>query len=310
MHRPGRGGIGAGGSMTSFGRGEVYALLCALCWSLAVIAFRRCGREVRPFSLNLFKNGLAAVIFVPVVLVAHGTAWPAFTLSEWALLAISAVIGISLADTLFFHGLNLLGAGRMAVVDCLYIPFVVGLSLVFLGERLHGGQGLGAALVVAGVVLAEFQPGEVAADRRRTWRGVAAGASGLFLMAVAIVMINPIIKEHHVLHVVEVRLVMGALAALPLLPLVEPRLPTGHWFQRGMPWRWMVGGTLLGVVLAMGFWVAGFKYTEASVAAVLNQTHVFFVMLFAALLLRERLTPRKLMGAALGFAGVAVMALV
>jgi drug/metabolite transporter (DMT)-like permease len=96
---------------------------------------------------------------------------------------------------------------------------------------------------------------------------------------------------------------------LPFLPLVDPRLPSGHWFHRRMPWGGMVAGTILGVVLAMGFWIAGFKYTDASIAAVLNQTHIFFLIFFAAVFLKESLTPRKLFGAVLGFAGVALISL-
>ncbi len=37
--------------------GEVWALLAALIWSVAVILFKRTGEEVPPLALNLFKNG-------------------------------------------------------------------------------------------------------------------------------------------------------------------------------------------------------------------------------------------------------------
>jgi drug/metabolite transporter (DMT)-like permease len=205
--------------------------------------------------------------------------------------------------------LNVLGAGRIAIVDCFYVPFMVVMAMVMLDERLRPVQGVGAALVVIGVGVAEFQPGAAPADRRRTWQGMAAGLGGIFLMAVAILMVNPIIEAHPVLYVTEYRILVGFFTALPLLPLIDRRLPSGHWFGRDMPWGWMVLGTLLGVMLAMAFWISGFKYADASMVAVLNQTHIFFVILFAAFFLRERVTPRKIVGAALGFAGVAIIAL-
>ncbi len=295
--------------MTAFGRGEIYALAAAISWAIALIIFRRCGDDVRPFSLNLFKNGLAAALFIPVILMVHGFAWPEFSPHEWGMLAVSGFLGICVADTFFFYGLNMLGAGRIAIVDCFYVPFMVVLSMLMLDERLRAVQGVGAVLVVAGVGIAEFKPGAAPADRRRTWIGMGAGLTGLFLMAVAIIMVNPIIEAHPVLYVTEFRLIVGFATALPLLPLIDRRLPSGHWYGRDMPWRWMVLGTLIGVMLAMAFWISGFKYAPAPVVAVINQTHIFFVILFAAIFLREPLTPRKLIGAALGFGGVAIIAL-
>jgi drug/metabolite transporter (DMT)-like permease len=56
------------------------------------------------------------------------------------------VVGIALSDTFFFQCLNLLGASLTAVVDCLYSPFVILFSFLFLGERLSFRQILGGLI--------------------------------------------------------------------------------------------------------------------------------------------------------------------
>jgi drug/metabolite transporter (DMT)-like permease len=56
-------------------------------------------------------------------------------------------------------------------------------------------------------------------------------------------------------------------------------------------------------------WLAGYKYTEASVAAVLNETASVFIVLLAALFLREGLDARRLAGVACTLSGVACMLL-
>ena len=60
---------------------------------------------------------------------------------------------------------------------------------------------------------------------------------------------------------------------------------------------------------AMLFWIAGFKYAEASVAAILNQTSTIWIVVLAALFLHEPLTWKRGFGAFLAFAGVALIAL-
>lgn len=296
-------------SLAWIGRGEAYALGCAIAWALAVIVFRRCGERVGPFSLNLFKNGFAAATLLPIALILARHQPLVLSGADWALLLMSGFLGLCLADWLFFRGLNLLGAGGIAIVECFYVPLIVVLSMLLLGERMNLQQGGGALLVVTGVAVAEYVPKREAVARRRQLAGMAYGVTGLLMMGLGIVPIKPILERNPVLPIMEIRLVIGFLTALPLTRWIE-RPPAGarrfHW---GLPYRWMVLGAILGTWIAMTFWISGFKYTDTSTAAVLNQTSVFFVILFAALFLGERPTLRKLAGAGLGFTGVVVVAL-
>jgi drug/metabolite transporter (DMT)-like permease len=51
------------------------------------------------------------------------------------------------------------------------------------------------------------------------------------------------------------------------------------------------------------------KFTQASTAAALNQTSSIFVFIFAALLLKEKITTARLIGIVLGVAGTFLVAM-
>jgi drug/metabolite transporter (DMT)-like permease len=53
----------------------------------------------------------------------------------------------------------------------------------------------------------------------------------------------------------------------------------------------------------MLIWLAGMKYAKVSIASALNQTSTIFVLLFAALILKERITLRKVAAIILAVAG-------
>jgi len=57
----------------------------------------------------------------------------------------------------------------------------------------------------------------------------------------------------------------------------------------------------------MVLWLGGYKYTSASVAAILNETASVFLVLMGALWLGEPLSRRTVAGVALTFAGIACM---
>jgi drug/metabolite transporter (DMT)-like permease len=54
-------------------------------------------------------------------------------------------------------------------------------------------------------------------------------------------------------------------------------------------------------------WLAGFKYSRAGVAALLNQTSTVLIVLLAALFLQEPLTKLKLVAVGMAFAGAAIV---
>ena len=64
---------------------------------------------------------------------------------------------------------------------------------------------------------------------------------------------------------------------------------------------------LVGQGLSMVLWLGGYKYTKASVAAVLNETSSVFILLFAALWLAEPLTRRRGIGVTPTLGGIAAM---
>lgn len=292
--------------------GEVYAVLAALVWAVAVILFRRSGEQVPPVSLNLFKSVVGLALFaISVPLVGSEFAPAQATAADWLILLFSGAVGIAVADTLFFAALNRLGAGRAAIVDCLYSPFIILWAVVLIDEEV-GLHHLGAAgLVALAVWLGTWDPKQRAdgAARRNLLWGVLMGGLAMLTMAGGIVVAKPVLERSDFWWATTVRL----LGAMPLL-LVHGLLP-GHrratidCFRVGPHLRYVLPGSVLGTYFALGFWILGFKYTLASTAGVLNQTSTFFVLILATVWLKEPLTWRKAGAVVVGFAGASLAAL-
>jgi drug/metabolite transporter (DMT)-like permease len=70
-----------------------------------------------------------------------------------------------------------------------------------------------------------------------------------------------------------------------------------------------VPATLLGSHLALTLWIAGMKYTLASVADILGQSSTLWILLSSVLFLRERFSRRNALAAVLAWAGVLLVTL-
>jgi drug/metabolite transporter (DMT)-like permease len=220
----------------------------------------------------------------------------------------SGVIGIALADTLYFRALNELGAGRMGVIGNLYSPLVLLLGFVFLDERLGGMQWLGFALVAGGVLLVSIPARGQSARPQHTLRGILLGLLAIALMAVAIVMVKRTLETQPLLWVTLLRL-CGAMAGLLFLASLPSMRQRMRFVPRDVAWHRLVLAALVGQGLSMVLWLGGYKFTSASVAAILNESASVFLVVLAALWLREPMGRRAFVGVLLTFSGIACMLL-
>jgi len=296
-----------GGEMFGNYLGQAMALLTAVAWALAVIMFRRSGESVHPIGLNLFKNTLAILLLVPTLWLFGETLFRPAPLRDYAIMLVSGAIGIGLSDTLFFKSLNVLGAGRSAIVDCLYSPFVIGLSILWLDESLTVWQVVGSVLIISAVLTALAERESNGYTKRQIALGIFWGALAMAGNAVGIVLVKPVLNASPLIWVTEWRLVGGLASLLLILPLLKNRRGIVMSIFSKQRWGYTLGGSFMGAYLSMILWLAGMKFTQASIAAVLNQTSNIFIFIFAALLLHEKITPARLVGIILGVGGAALV---
>ncbi|MBT3200021.1 MAG: DMT family transporter [Phycisphaerales bacterium] len=270
--------------------GELYSLGAAVTWAFSVILFKKSGESVHPVALNMFKSILAIVLLLPVLFLRSEFLYDSASGADYILLLFSGVIGIAIADSLVFKGLNLLGAGLSSIINCLYSPFIILFSVLFIGESLGCVQVLGVLLIISAVLTATSLKGRGSVNRHDLILGVICCSLAMAIMGISIVMVKPLLDRSPVLWATGVRLVGGA-AGLCVHLLIHPkRRAIIKSMICARSWKYTLGGSFLGGYLAMILWVGGMKYTQASTAAALNQTSNIFVFLFAAWFLKERIT--------------------
>ncbi len=289
--------------------GTVIAILCSFVWSVSIILFKKSGDEVHPVLLNLFKNCVGLALFVPTVLLIEGMHLPSMTWSQFWILALSGMIGIGAADAMVLKALKQAGASRLAIAECAYSPCVIILSLYFLGEKLTLPRFFGAGLVVLAILCVSITKESLVASGNRILSGMVWGLVGIMTMAIGIVMIKPLFSEIPLFWIITIRLAAGVVASTMIFAgLEQKREITRVLFnvpQKGV----MMLACVLSTYVSMMLWVAGYKFNDATLAAVLNQTSTIFTVVLAALILKEKFTPLKAIGTLLATSGVMIMAL-
>ena len=307
--------------MSDAGIGQLCALLTAVTWATSMVLFKRSGETIPPLALNAFKNvvGLSLLIVTLLVAGAPVAELRGHTGKEVLILLLSGFIGIAVADTLFFYALNQVGVGIQSIVDCLYSPLVILFAWLTLQERLTISDYIGATLVLSGVAIStrhELPPG---CTRRQLVKGILVGGSAIAMMAGAIVMAKPVLSGVAVLGqpksegfpliwATTLRMIAGTVPLLAWGWLTRRRALLAA-FRPSPAWKFALPASFLGAYVSMILWIAGFKYAQAGIAGVLNQTSSVIAIILAAIFLKEKFTRRKMLAITLSMIGVVIVML-
>jgi drug/metabolite transporter (DMT)-like permease len=138
-----------------FSPGELWIVVAAVCFALYTVLLRRAKFALASLPLLVLLLGAAALTALPLHLweILHDER-TALDASGFAALAYAAIPGGAFMDYLYNRSIEALGAGKAGMFLYLQPVFIAGLAYLLLGERLHPYHLAGAALILAGVLLA------------------------------------------------------------------------------------------------------------------------------------------------------------
>ena len=151
------------------------SLAAASSFALSSMLISSVSARMGLFQLARWQMGIAFVLTATASIAIGG--WRGLTPTQFGLLSASSASGIMLASTTFFATIYVTGPRVTAMFFALAAPFALLLGYLFLGETINATQGLGIAMIVAGILFAVAMP-EKTADappRRVPLLGVALG---------------------------------------------------------------------------------------------------------------------------------------
>lgn len=289
--------------------GSVFSLCAAFFWASAVILFKKSGEVFSPVSLNVYKSIVALILVALTMMILNIPFFPEKPINDWLLLAVSGFFGITLSDLFFFMALNRLGAGLVAIVECLYLPSVIFFSFILLGESLSTGAIIGGCLIFTAVFVGAMSKAPRKGPSslyKPSWSGIMVGCLSMILVAIGIVIIKELLNRTDVLWANFVRVSAGTLSLLIYMLGHPRRIEYIRELKFSRSWLVALPASVSGNYLALLCWVAGMKYTTASQAAILNQMSTIFIFILAAFFLKEKITGPKVAAIALALTGASL----
>jgi drug/metabolite transporter (DMT)-like permease len=134
--------------------GDLLTVLAVLCWAGYTVGLRRVPPGISPLRVTT----ITAIAGTPGLVLAGVPGmfrlnWSAVRLESWLSLGYAAVFSLVIAYLLWNRSVKAVGGTRTAIYMCITPLFAVAGAWLLLGERPHALQGIGAVLIIAGVLL-------------------------------------------------------------------------------------------------------------------------------------------------------------
>jgi drug/metabolite transporter (DMT)-like permease len=284
--------------------GESASLAAALIWAFSMSAFSAFGQNVPASVLNLFKNAIAIVGLLAVVLVMEQQ-WPQ-DLDRVLLLAVSGIVGIAIGDTFLFAALKRLGAQLTSATQCLAPPAAAAMAWFSFGESLTWLETFGIGITVSSVcaiILLRGRSDAQTSDLRTVQVGV------LYAVLAALGQAFAMVSSRYAFQGVSVpagTLLRMVPAFLVIATFAPPKQFSSLWGNRRYLWI-LAAAAFAGTFLGMLLMSTGAKYAKAGVAAALSSTYPVWIVPIAHFLLKERVARASIILTGLAVLGVALL---
>ncbi len=279
---------------------DAAALLAVVLWGLNFPITKQLMVATDPLAVTFLRAALSALVFAAIL--TFSRQWKLPKARDIGRIVVVGLIGMTLNAVLYAYGLHLTTASHSGLI------FTVTPLLVFVTSHVLGllrltrkdVLGLSIGLVGAAVIVGAplLSGGESGASLLGDLLTVGAAVTwGAWMLLAA-----PLLRRYDTLNVTSWITMVGVVG---LFPLALPGLLAHNWTQVSLP---EVGGLLYSGIFAGAvgglLWYGAMRQIGAARTIVYANMESFFVVLFAALLLSERVEWTALVGGLAIVAGV------
>ena len=232
----------------------------ATCWAASAVISAEPAKHLGAIAFVRWRMFFVALLLWSIAVFA--SRFPPLGMDTWGLMVLSGLVGIFLGDTTLFAAMNRLGPRRSGVLFATHALFTALLGYLFLNERLGAQVYLGAAITVAGVMVAVAWGQHKSAahpwdSSPNTLSGIALALTAAFAQALGALIAKPAMDLSGGFDPVlasAVR-VTTALLALVLVGFISPRFgraqqpPTRHVLFQTAVSGWVGMGLGVGLLL-------------------------------------------------------------
>jgi len=285
---------------SDFGWTDLGMLLAITLWALNFSVIKIALREFTPLGFNgvrlIFASG---ILFLFILLKKEKVG---LSRQDWLRFLFLGLVGNTFYQLCFIHGLNWTTASNSALIIAMSPAIIALVSTAFRHERLSWLAWGGIIISFIGLYLVITQQAGGFEWSLANLKGDLLILTGNFLWAIYTVSSNNFLKKYSPLKFTTWTMIIGAVFFLPFAWADLRSLPKAQISFTA--WGGLIYSGLFALAVCYVLWYSSVKKVGNSRTAIYDNLVPLFTIVFAGLILGERLTWQQALGAVVILSGV------
>lgn len=292
--------------------GEIAALATALCWAITATAFEKSAKRIGSLSLNLTRLLIGLLFLSIFTTFTRGQFLPLdASSSTWFWLLLSGLVGIVIGDLFLFESFVLIGSRIAMLIYATVPPLSAILAYLFLGEVMTLLQVVGMTVTLVGISMVILVSKGEGQEKRLAFshpvKGILYAFLGAFGQAAGYIIGKFGLSTYDAFSATQIRLLAG-IAGFAILFTLK-----GHWrpylksFQVKGAFLSLSIGSFFGPFLGISLSLYAVQSIHPGVASTLISITPILLVPYAALIKKEKITLKEILGTCIAFMGVVLM---
>ena len=303
--------------------GEIISLVVAVSWTVTAIFADKASHRLGSMVTNVIRLVLASFFLAALLWITLGHPYPVYADGKaWLWLGLSALVGYVFGDWCLFNSYLSIGARFGQLFMTLAPPMAAIAGWILLGETLTWKSILAMAVTLSGIAISILSRGEghkvkLSLPLKGVLLGLGAGTGqgvGLVLSKIgmqhyetAVPVDAPALMDTMLPFAsTMIRALVGSLGFLALLALNKelPRLKAAAHDRKGLTYAIIL--TLFGPVFGVSLSLMAVQYTDAGIASTLMALTPVLIILPYAIMYKQRIRLKEILGVTVSMIGVAM----
>jgi len=296
---------------------ELCMLVASILWSVTVILLKSSSNQLSPFLINPIKNSIGLLLFLILFLYVGIPVWyDNLSLLGYYKILLSGLLGMALGDTIFIYALSKIGANRVAIVDS-FSPFIIYFYSILLlsNQELVFIQFVGLIITIIAIVILTYENDYEDIDYKTKRSGILWLIFAMSCTGYGIVLLKTVLNEINIVEVEQklkfnlwvtaFRLLPGIIFSWCIFLLKKNKKSLLKPLTNKNVLSKLLLASVIGPFFALGFWILGYAFIDKpSIASIISQTSVIFIVILSWIFLKEKLTPLRIVSISFAFIGV------
>ena len=304
--------------------GEIISLLVAVLWTATALFADQASHRIGAMSTNFYRMVFSAILLACLLWIVIGHPYPAFADGKtWLWMGLSALVGYVFGDYCLFNSYIVIGARFGQLFMTLAPPFAAIAGWALLGETLSWKSWLAMAVTLTGIaisILNRSRDGHKL-SLKLPLKGVLLGIGAGLGQGVGLVL-SKIGMQHYEAALpadapaafdwampfasTMIRSLTGTLGFFALMDLGGslPKLREAVRNRTGMKFTALT--TLFGPFIGVSLSLMAVQYARAGIASTLMALTPVLILLPYALIYKQKITPKEILGVIVSMTGVAL----